>query len=82
MLLDELGAALEDLGHCEEKNSVSSQHTSVNICPVFTESFQVKNTMSSFLKSECRVIKASAQGLFGQEAVGSEGLWRSVGENI
>lgn len=58
MLLDELGAALEDLGHCREKtqnglNKTAGHHTtllSVNIGPVFTESCEVKN-VGTFLPS-------------------------------
>lgn len=36
VFLDELGAALEDLGHYKDRNSVSSHNTVVNICAVFT----------------------------------------------
>lgn len=48
VLLEEVGAALEDLGHCGQKNTASSRNRSVDIRVVFTERFKVKDTMSEY----------------------------------
>lgn len=78
MLLEELGAALEDLGHCEEKKSRSTLHTQVNICAAFTETVTVKNVMTLLLKSEYKRGQAGAHRLSGQEAAGAERLRRVI----
>lgn len=69
MLLNELGAALEDLGHCEEKKNMSPHNISFNIFPVFTGCYKVKNRMTFLFDVWVHSVNKWLYSAFGQETL-------------
>lgn len=85
VLLNELCAALEDLGNWE-KNKKNIEHVitytplSASICPVFAELYKVKNRMASLGEERVVCVQATAQGFSDKRLRSSEQiieLWRT-----